>query len=100
MALTQIAFGALGSRTGKTGTPAIGAVLSEDIVPSGSNQATTAVAQAGSDMLCRVATDEDVYVAFGPAADATVATARFYVPTGAVEYFAVNPGDKAAVVQV
>jgi hypothetical protein len=102
MALTQITFGLVGAQNKASHLPAMlatGTQSSEDIVPSGSSQATTIAAPNVADVLpfARVATDTDVYVAFGTAPVATSATTRFFVPAGSVEYFAVKAGDKAAV---
>jgi hypothetical protein len=102
MALTQFAFVQVGVGYGQSNipVPVASTVTSEGIVPSGSNQQTTAVAPTGlAEVMCRVATDTAVYVAFGADPDATTAGERFFIPANGVEYFRVNPGDEAAVVE-
>lgn len=94
MALTQFAFGSVGSDV-----PSFynGGATVESAVPTGTSAATTAAANA-SQYMCRVATDTAVYVSFGAAPDASSDAVRFFVPAGAVEYFRVASGSKAAVV--
>lgn len=94
MALTQFAFGSVG-----TDVPSFYAAGSavESEVPTATSGAT-ATAAAATQLVCRVATDTAVYVSFGPAPNATTDTIKFFVPSGAVEYFRVSSGDKAAVV--
>ena len=76
--------------------PAAGA--SETLTATASNQQTTITAAVGQS-LCRVATDVAVYVEFGASPDATSnAGGRVMVTAGAIEYFGVSVGDKAAVV--
>jgi hypothetical protein len=48
--------------------------------------------------MARIATDTQIYVSFGIAPNASSDAERFLVPAGAVEYFYVKDGDKAAVV--
>jgi hypothetical protein len=104
MALTQFAFCQLGVGFGANvlEVPVASTVTSEGIAPSGSNQQTTATAPTGiAELVCRVTTDTAVYVAFGANPNAsTGAAARFFMPIGSVGYFRVNPGDKAAVVNI
>lgn len=102
MALTQFAFVQVGVGYGQSNipVPVASTVTSEGIVPSGSNQQTTAVAPTGlAEVMCRVATDTAVYVAFGSDPNALSGTGtRFFIPANGVEYFRVNVGNKAAVV--
>ena len=102
MALTHFAFCqvGVGFGLGNIPVPVASSVASEGIVPSGSNQQTTLTAPTGiADLMCRVATDTAVYVTFGPNPNALSGTAaRFFIPANGVEYFRVNPGDEAAVV--
>lgn len=96
---TQIAFTVLATLPGGV-VPAVIASQSspETITASGTNQQSAGSAAAGQ-TICRVATDVAVYVEFGTNPDATNNTGgRFLVLAGATEYFAVNTGDKAAVV--
>jgi precorrin isomerase len=98
----QFAFCKAGISSGRSEfmVPVASTVSSENITSSASNQQTTLTAPAG-DALCRVSTDTAVYVAFGANPNALTSTAaRFHMPAGAVEYFRVNVGDKAAVVNV
>lgn len=96
---TQFAFTQLAGMPGSS----INAVIPhlstvETITATGSNQSTTAVAAAGQ-TICRVATDAAVYVEFGTAPDASSdGGGRFFIPAGAIEYFAVSTGHKAAAV--
>jgi len=101
MALTHFTFGAVGDASGGENNTFMLAdgITSEGIVPSGSNQQTTAVAPAiGKRPYCRVATDTAVYVTFGTAPDATNAAARFFMPANSIDYFVVTAGHEAAVV--
>lgn len=104
MALTQFAFVAVGVGYGSSNIPVpiASSVTSESKTPSGSNQQTTATAPTGiAEVMCRVATDAAVYVAFGASPNALTGTsARFLIPAGGIEYFRVAPGDKAAVVTI
>lgn len=99
MAVTQFAFGSVRTFVGGALIPAVATTLptSEAKTPSASNQQTTAAATSRQN-ICRVATDTAVYVAFGASPDATVATARYFMPANTVEYFAVIAADKGAVV--
>lgn len=99
----QFAFCAVGveySGRSNIPVPVASTVVSENITSSASNQQTTATAPTTiADPMCRVATDTPVYVAFGTNPNALTGTAaRFYIPANGVEYFRVNPGHKAAVV--
>jgi len=102
MALTHFAFVQVGVGYGSSNipVPVASSVTSEGIAPTASNQQTTATAPTGiPEVMCRVATDTPVYVAFGDSPNALTATdARFYIPANGVEYFNVKVGDKAAVV--
>jgi hypothetical protein len=108
MATTQFAFCRVGLMQYGNVTPVAitgYGVSSESVSVTGSNQTTTATAPetktGGGYPFCRVSTDTAVYVAFGSAPNAlTGTTTRFMLPAGAVDYFAVTPGDKAAVVTV
>ena len=69
--------------------------VSEAIVPSGSNQQSSASTKSA----VRVATDTAVYLVFGANPNAaTSTTARFYLPASVVEYFQLEIGNKVAVV--
>lgn len=98
----QFAFCQVGVGYGSTNIPVpiASSVTSENITSSASNQQTTATAPTGiAEVMCRVATDTSVYVTFGANPNALTGTgARFYMPANSVEYFRVNPGNKAAVV--
>lgn len=98
----QFAFCQVGVGYGSSNIPVpiASSVVSENITSSASNQQTTATAPTGiPEVMCRVATDTAVYVSFGANPNAlTGTTARFYIPANGVEYFRVNPGNKAAVV--
>ena len=103
MALTHFTFGVAAMRGSGTPVMAAGTFVSEGIVPSGSSQATTAVAPStygGDPLVCKVATDTAVYVSFGGAPVATTTGTRTFLPAGVVEYYLVNSGDKAAVVTI
>ncbi len=108
MATTQFAFCRVGQMQYGNVTPVVitgYGISSESVSVTGSNQQTTATAPAvatgGGTPFCRVATDTAVYVAFGSSPNAaTGTTTRFMLPAGAVDYFAVTPGDKAAVVTI
>lgn len=94
MALTQVAFGTVGSDV-----PSffVGGSAVESITPTGTAAATTA-ASVGSQTVCRVATDVQIYVSFGAAPVASSDPVRFLMPAGAVEYFRIGSGHKASVV--
>lgn len=98
----QFAFVQVGVGYGSSNIPVpiASTVVSENIAPSASNQQTTATAPTGiPEVMCRVSTDVAVYVTFGADPNALTGTAaRFYMPANGVEYFRVNPGNKAAVV--
>lgn len=105
MAKTQIAFGFVLNNQDATSAPAMlrTPATCEDITPSGTNAVTTKTADGGRfdgdhQPCCRVATDTQIYVSFGAAPNATSDAERFLVPAGAIEYFYVKDGDKAAVV--
>ena len=102
MALTHFAFCQVGVGYGQGNIPVpiASSVTSEGIAPSASNQQTTATAPTGiPEVMCRVSTDTAVYVTFGTNPNALTGTAaRFFIPANGVEYFRVNPGNKAAVV--
>ena len=92
----------VGFGLGNLPVPVASSVVSENITSSGSNQQTTATAPTGiADLVCRVATDTAVYVNFGANPNALTGTAaRFFMPICSVQFFRVNPGDKAAVVNI
>jgi hypothetical protein len=99
MAATTITFGKIASHEAGIidGLDAQG-IVSETIVPSGSNQQTTVTAPAlGQRPVAQVATDTLVYVAFGSSPDATNTGQRIMVPANQVVRVLVNAGDKAAV---
>lgn len=102
MTIMQFAFGRMSSQQWGGQVPAIhaGTLSSETVTPTSSNQQTTAVAPSGTaPSMCRVSTDIAVYVAFGTNPNALSGTGtRALLPAGCVDYFAVTPGDKAAVV--
>lgn len=103
MAVTQFAFGvaAVDDKSTSASVFVAASATVEAETPSGSNAATTSSAPGSLGFrkpICRVATDTAVYISFGAAPDASSDTIRFYMPANSVEYFYVNPGDKAAVV--
>lgn len=103
MALTHFAFVqvGVGYGTGNIPVPVAKTVTSEGITPTTSNQQTAALPSGIASPMCRVSTDTAVYVAFGSNPNAlTSTTARYFIPANGVEYFHLNPGDKAAVVRV
>jgi hypothetical protein len=104
MALTHFTFGQAGRHWQGSQIPAMLSISfsSEGIVPSGSNQQTTATAgtDTGTAHVCRVATDTAVYVSFGSSPDATTAATRAFLPANAIEYFIVPASAKAAVVTI
>jgi hypothetical protein len=69
--------------------------------PGAGNSATTATAPdiGGGRSRVRVATDTMVYVSFGEAPNATSDADRLLLPAGAVEYFDITAGWKAAVTE-
>lgn len=103
MTQVQIAFGRVSMRNMRTLAPALiaASVVSEDLVPTESSEATTIAAPdpGDGDPICRVANafNAAVHVAFGGAPNAETAHGRVLVLPGAVEYFYVDAGDKAAV---
>lgn len=104
MALVNIVFGRVGGFSGPARAQAIRIRASENVVPSGINQITTASVQTvvdGGPECVQVTCDADqsVYVAFGPAADATAAP-RALVLAGQTRDFWPQPGDKVAIVEV
>jgi hypothetical protein len=100
MALMQFAFGQIGEmESSQHPTMIINDFLeSEEITPSGSNQQTTMTVPNLFPPGVRVATDTAIYVAFGADPDATDDVGRLLIPAGAIEYFTVQSGWKAAVV--
>ena len=105
MALTHFTFGQAGRHWQGSQIPAMLSISfsSEGIVPSGSNQQTTATAgtDTGTAHVCRVATDTAVYVSFGASPNAaTGTTVRAFLPANAIEYFIVPASAKAAVVTI
>jgi len=105
MALTHFTFGQAGRSLHGVQVPAMltTSFSSEGIVPSGSNQQTTAVASSDANAVnvCRVATDTAVYVSFGANPNAeTGTTVRAFLPANAIEYFVVPASSKAAVVTI
>lgn len=102
MATTQIVWGRAGSEIYGTPVPVFNAIsaTSESITPSGANQVSASSNTSAQRAICRVSTDTQIYVAFGPAltVDATVDTnPRFLVTANRAEMFEVAPGDYAAV---
>jgi hypothetical protein len=102
---THFAFVRVGVLTSHGNVPGLrtySPISGETITASASNQQTTVTAPdtpSQGEVFCRVATTVDVYVAFGSNPNAETGTGtRFLVPLSAVEYFAVAPGYKAAVV--
>lgn len=91
----------VGFGLGNLPVPVASSVAAENITSSASNQQTTLAAPTGiADLVCRVATDTAVYVSFGASPNATTAATRFFMPIGSVQFFRVNPGDRAAVVNI
>ena len=96
MAICSFAFVAISSGV-QAADVASASVEAETV--SGSNAATTAEAD-GNHQYCRVWTDTDCYVSFGTAPNAGTDTIRFPISAGAVEYFRVKPGYKAACIAI
>lgn len=94
MALCQFAFCSI---TNDAPAAHVTGATCENMTPTATSAPTTA-SSAGGQSTCRVATDTAIYVSFGTAPNATSDTVRFLVPAGAVEYFRVQGGYKAAAV--
>lgn len=98
----NISFGKVGNYGDGSKFPAlIASTIStaSAITASGSNQQSSVSApQGGYTPVCRVATDAAIFVAFGADPNATTTSARVWMPANSVEYFAVEPGDKVAVI--
>lgn len=99
MATTTVTFGRIAKDF-----PALiaSSMVSETITPTSANQQTTAVAPTdvlkNGDIVANVATDVQVYVAFGTNPNALTGTGtRKMLPAGSDVYFVVNGGDKCAV---
>ena len=99
MATTTVTFGKIAKDF-----PAMiaSSMVSETLTPTSSNQQTTAVAPADTlkngDIVANVATDAQIYVAFGTNPNALTSTgARKMIPAGGDAYFVVNAGDECAV---
>ena len=90
----------VGYGTSNIPVPIASSVAAETLAPSSSNQQTVSAAPTGiPEVMCRVATDTAIYVAFGANPNAvTGTTTRLYIPANGVEYIRVNAGNKAAVV--
>ena len=78
-------------------------LISETLTPSAGNQQTAAVVPASLNgevsFIANVATDTQIYVAFGANPNAlTSTTARKMIPAGGDVYFIVPAGYKAAIV--
>lgn len=95
MATTQFAFMWIEARAIPAGN--VGEALCESMTPAGASAATT-IASTSGQSVCRVATDTQVMVSFGAAPNATSDAIKFLIPAGAVEYFVVQTGWKAAAV--
>ena len=99
---TQIVFGGAGDSGGGAPLDRLLAesIVSEDIVPSASNQQSTIVAPAlGYRPVCRIATDAAVFVAIGANPNALTGTAaRVLVLANTVVEVICRAGDRAAVV--
>lgn len=96
MAVTNVAFGRL------SGAPAMIVASAEVIAADGTSRPSVNSAPAkqspNEQILVRIETDTTVYITFGKAPVATTsAGVRLSGYTGA-EYFAVEPGDKVAVI--
>lgn len=99
MATTTVTFGKIAKDF-----PAMIAstMTSETITPTSSNQQTTATALTdplkNGDLVANVATDVQVYVAFGSNPNALTGTGtRKMIPAGGDAYFVVNASDKCAI---
>lgn len=68
----------------------------QSIVTSGTSQVSNAFTDNVS--IIRVATNQDVYCELGN--NPTATTGSMLMPAGAIEFFAVDPGQKIAVLQV
>lgn len=100
MATTHIAFVPVGVNyvMNIPDAPVMPPTATQTLTPIATNTASTAAAPAsGAPLYCRVATDTQIYIAFGAAPDATVAGTRVMMPANTVATFRVQPGDKAAV---
>lgn len=95
MALTQITFCKVGFLVFGAALPMTDgeSAVTESVTPSGSNQQSSASTRPH----VRIATDTAVYVAIGASPDATVTTARFWMPANSVEYFQIEVGNKVAI---
>lgn len=104
MALTHFAFGVLARGPGGEDLDALRfeSIVSQGLVPSASNQQTTATAPTtgGGRTYCQVATDTAVYVAFGADPNATTAARRIFLPANTVRLVQVSAGDEGAVVTI
>lgn len=100
MATTHIAFVPVGVNYVQNilDAPVMPPSSAQTITPIATNTASTATApSSGGPLYCRVATDTQIYIAFGSSPDATVAASRVMMPANTVATFRVQPGDKAAV---
>ncbi len=95
MTITSITFGSI---NGDNQALWVGGGISEILTPTGSNQATTNASAEPNRRVIRIATDVALYISLGAAPNATSDAIRFYLPAGAVEYYPVAPGIKAAIV--
>lgn len=69
---------------------------SQGLTTTGTTQQSSAVGSDAS--IIRVAVNQDTYIAVG--SNPTATTNSLMMPAGSVEFFAVNPSDKVAVLQV
>lgn len=70
--------------------------VTQSITTSGSSQSFAPF--SANVAIVRVATSQDIFLAIGTAPVAT--TASMLLPGGAIEFFAVDPGQRIAVLQV
>lgn len=96
MASLHVAFCDLGDRRfGGLLTVANGdSAVSSTLTTSASNSQSAASTKS----YARVVGDAAHWIAFGSNPDATVTTGRYYLPSGVVEYFELDVGQKVAAV--
>ena len=101
MATTQIVFGKAGYLGSGGVLPVLDTygLVSETIVPSGSNQQTTLTAPLlGQRPVCVITTDTAIFAVVAENPNATNTSSRVYVPANSLFAVVCNAGDKAAVV--
>lgn len=71
--------------------------VTEVFTTSGVNQTTTAEATADRPIV-RIATDTAIFASFGAAPNAGTDETKVFIPANSIEYLAITPGDKAAII--